>query len=269
MADTHPLYGPDSSILITGASSGIGAALAVEVARYGGRIALFARREERLHDVAERVAAAGAESLVLAGDVRDPAQVKEAYERMVREHGAPRVAFLNAGVGDSFAIGDFKAHRVRRIFEVNIMGVAHWLEHLLPPMLKKGRGFLVGISSLAAHRGGPMAGAYSASKAALSNLLESLRVEAGPAGVSISTVEPGFVRSELTDKNKFSMPFLMETDVAAALIVDQVAEGRTMIRFPWQMAAFVKLMKHLPMSVYDRMARHIIKGAPESLKSKN
>lgn len=263
------LYGGDAAVLITGASSGIGAALAVEIARYGGRVALFARREQRLHDVAERVAAAGAEPLVLVGDVRDAEQVAQACARMVAELGPPRVAFLNAGVGDSFAIHRFEAERVRRVFEVNVMGVVNWLEHLLPPMLEAGQGTIVGMSSLAANIGGPMAGAYSASKAALSNLLESLRIEASLRGLSISTVEPGFVRSELTDKNKHPMPFLLETEDAARLIAEQVAEGRPVIRFPWQMATFVKLMRHLPPSLYSRVAQRMIKGERQSLKADN
>lgn len=266
MAEPRLLYGSSQSILITGASSGIGAALAEHLAGFGGRIALFARRAERLEEVAAKVTAAGGQPLVLIGDVADPASVAAAHEELVAAQGPVDVAFLNAGVGDSFSVDRFEAARVRALFEVNVFGVVNWLEHLLPPMLERQSGTLVGISSLAGHRGGPMAGAYSASKAAVSNLLESIRLEVRTAGIVVTTVEPGFIRSEMTDKNKFPMPFMVETEVAARQIADAAAEGRAVLRFPWQMAAAVKVLKSLPAGLYDRLAGRMVKGRPTSLK---
>ncbi len=266
MVEPRLLYGSSQSILITGASSGIGAGLAEHLAGYGGQIALFARRAERLEEVAERVAAAGAQPLVLVGDVTDPASVAAAHERLTEAQGPVDVAFLNAGVGDSFSVDRFTAARVKALFEVNVFGVTNWLEHLLPPMLERQSGTLVGISSLAGHRGGPMSGAYSASKAAVSTLLESIRLEVRTAGIVVTTVEPGFIRSELTDKNAFKMPFMVETEVAAQQIAAAAAEGRSVLRFPWQMAVAVKVLKTLPAGLYDRLARRMVKGRPASLK---
>jgi short-subunit dehydrogenase len=266
MAEARLLYGSSQSILITGASSGIGAALAEHVASYGGKIALLARRAERLEEVAARVAAAGAQPLVLVGDVADPESVAAAHQELVDAQGPVDVAFLNAGVGDSFSVDRFTAARVRQMFDVNVFGVVNWLEHLLPPMLERQSGTLVGISSLAGHRGGPMAGAYSASKAAVSTLLESIRLEVRTAGIVVTTVEPGFIRSEMTDKNKFAMPFMVETEDAARQIADAAAEGRPMLRFPWQMAAAARVLKSLPISLYDRLAAKMVKGRPGSLK---
>lgn len=259
MAEPRLLYGSSQSILITGASSGIGAALAERLAAFGGQIALFARRADRLEEVAGRVAAAGARPLVLTGDVTDPESVRTSYARLVEAQGPVDVAFLNAGVGDSFRLDKFDAARVRKTFEVNVFGVVHWLEHLLPSMLERRTGTLVGISSLASHRGGPMSGPYSASKAAVSVLLESIRLEARSKGISVCIVEPGFIRSEMTDKNKFKMPFMVETEDAAQAIIDAAAEGQPMLRFPWQMAAAVKVLKSLPIGLYDRIAGRMVK----------
>ncbi|MCK5800839.1 MAG: SDR family NAD(P)-dependent oxidoreductase [Deltaproteobacteria bacterium] len=266
MTEPRLLYGDPRSILITGASSGIGAALAENLARFGGKIALFARRQDRLEAVAEKVAAAGASPLVIAGDVTDPVSVAEGYDRVVEAQGPVDVAFLNAGIGDSFRIQRFTAARVRKTFEVNLFGVVHWLEHLLPSMLDRQSGTIVGISSLAAHLGGPMSGPYSASKAALSVLLESLRVEARRAGVVITTIEPGFIRSELTAKNKFKMPFLVETADAAQKIADAAAAGVPVARFPWPMAAAIRVLKSFPSGLYDRVAGRMLPPDKGSLK---
>jgi len=266
MADPQLLYGPRSSILIIGASSGIGAEMAIHLARYGGKLALVARRRERLEAVAQQVRAAGAEALALDCDVSDGEAVQRIHEQLVATHGPVDVAFLNAGIGDSFSLQGFTSARVRRIFEVNLFGVLHWLELLLAEMTPRRRGTIVGVSSLAAHRGGPLNAAYCSSKAALSVLLESIRLEAQPLGIQVTVVEPGFVRSELTDQNDFPMPFLMETAPAARLICDEVAAGSAMIRFPWQTAALVRLLRTLPIPLYDRLARRMI-GDRDSLKA--
>jgi short-subunit dehydrogenase len=252
------LYGESASILITGASSGIGAALAEHLGRYGGKIALVARREQELREVAERVRAAGGRALPLAGDVTDAASVARTHEEILSAQGPVDVAFLNAGMGDVTSVTHFKADRVKRLFEVNVFGVVHWLEVLFPSMVGRGRGIIAGTSSLAAARGVPGTGAYAASKAALSSLLESLRVEAQQHGVQIVTVEPGFVRSPMTDRNTFPMPFLMEAAEAARVVAEGVAEGQRVIRFPWQMAALIQMYSHLPRSLFDRVGASMI-----------
>jgi short-subunit dehydrogenase len=253
MAQPESLYGPNASIVITGASSGIGAALAEHLAQYGGRVALVARREQRLQAVARRVREAGGTPLVVVCDVTDAAAVADAYRRVVAGQGEVTVAFLGAGTGDLMRLEGFSADRFKRLVEVNLFGVAHWLEHLLPPMVQRQRGTLVGISSLASQRGLPGNAGYCASKAGLSRMLESLRVEANPLGIQISVVEPGFVRSELTDRNRFKMPFLVETPEAARLIADAVAEGQGWIRFPWQMSTAMRLLGTLPGGLYDKI----------------
>ncbi len=248
------VYGPASSILITGASSGIGAALALALAPRGGRLALVARRQEPLQQLAARVDAAGGHALPLVGDVADPAVVDELHARLVREQGPVEVAFLNAGIGDATSAARFDAARVRRLFEVNVFGVVNWLGVLLPPMLERRRGIIAGTSSLAAGRGLPGSGAYAASKAALSTLLESLRADARRSGVQITVVEPGFVRTPMTDRNHFPMPFMVDVDAAARLILEGVAAGEPQLRFPWPMAAVMQVLSALPASLYDRLS---------------
>ncbi len=251
MPRPEELYGPGTTTLITGASSGIGEALAVRLARHGGALALQARRADRLEQVARRVRDAGASALVLEGDVRDLGETRTLAARVRAELGPVDVAFLNAGLGGPTFLKRFSAEEVRYMFEVNVFGVVNWLGELLPPMLERGRGVITATSSIAALRGVPTGGAYSASKAAVSTLMESLRAEARAAGVQLGLVECGFFRSELTDKNKFPMPLLMEADRAAEIVERQVAAGRERIRFPWPMAGAMQAMRALPDPLFD------------------
>jgi short-subunit dehydrogenase len=253
------LYGPKSSLLITGASSGIGASLAVRLARHGGHIALLARRRERLDEVAARVRAEGGEPLVVLADVVDRDSVARAYREVVSAQGPVDVAFLNAGVGDATRLAKFDARRVREVFEVNVFGVANWLEALLPDLIARGRGVIAVTSSLVASIGLPGSSVYAASKAAVSTMLESLRIEATRAGLQLTIVEPGFVKSEMTEKNRFKMPFLMEADEAARIIADEVADGSPLVRFPWPMKLAVKLMSELPPALFDRVGANWVK----------
>jgi len=245
------LYGPDTSILITGASSGVGAALAVRLARHGGRLALTARRAERLEAVAEEVRRKGGRPLILEGDVRDLERTRELAARVASEQGPVDVAFLNAGLGGPTALTRFSAEKVRYMFEVNVFGVVNWLEPLLPDMISRGKGVLAVTSSLAAVRGIPTGGAYSASKAAVSTLMESLRAEARSHGIQVSIIEPGFFKSELTEKNNFPMPFLLETEDAARMMEREVAAGRERIRFPWQFARLIEAVHQMPDPAFD------------------
>ncbi len=259
MAQPQEIYGPASSILITGASSGIGEYLAVHLARYGAKLALLARRESELQRVAQRVREAGGQPLTVVHDVSDHASVAKVHNQVIDQQGPVDVAFLNAGIDFPTSIKRFDAAQIRRIFEVNVFGVCYWIEALLPRMVQRGHGTLVGVSSLAALRGFPGHSAYAASKAALSSFLESLRVET-PDAIQVTIVEPGFVRSPMTDKNRgrIRMPFIMETDQAASIIADQVAEGRRVIRFPWQLAAAVRVFSNLPNPIYDRIGKVMI-----------
>ncbi len=259
MPQTQPFHG--RTILVTGASSGIGTALARELARRGARLALFARRADRLEALAGELRAAGAEALAVPGDVTDPASVRAAHRTVAERLGPVQAAFLNAGVGPFIPLRRLTTENVRPTFEVNLFGVVHWLEHLLPPMCEAREGLVVGVSSLAAHFGAPRSGPYSASKAAVTTLLQSVRLEARPFGVRVCTVEPGFVRSELTERNTFSMPFMLEAHDAARRICDGAARGDALVRFPWPLALGVGVLRALPNWLAERLvARATPKG---------
>jgi NAD(P)-dependent dehydrogenase (short-subunit alcohol dehydrogenase family) len=246
------------SILITGASSGIGAELARELAAYGAKLALCARRAAELEEVAARVRAAGGQALPLVCDVGDPDSVREAHARLVADQGPVEVAFLNAGIGDRTTVKEFEAVRIRRVFEVNLFGVVHWLELLFPAMREAGAGTIAVTSSLAAGRGLPGSGAYSASKAALSSLCESLQGDARRYGIQLSIVEPGFIRTPMTAKHTFKMPFLIDAPEAARLTLEGVAEGLPLIRFPWQMAMTMQVIRHLPGGAFQALGRRMM-----------
>ena len=258
MEGNESLFGEQASILITGASSGIGAAIARRCAAYGGRIALVARREGKLEEVGEQVKRLGGQPLVLKADVTDFDAVTRAYLTAVKRNGPIRTAFLNAGGGEAEPIEAFSAHTVQSVFQLNVMGVAHWVHHLLPDMLQRNRGTIVAISSLAGTRGLPQSAIYSASKAALSVLIEALRLEAASKGVQLTTVEPGFVRTAMTDHERYPMPFMMEPAEAAERICDGVAEGKAVIRFPWPMTLATRALALLPTKPYELLARYLL-----------
>ncbi len=213
---------------------------------------------DQLDELVAQIRAAGGRALAVVCDVTDPVSVATAHARIVAEQGPVEIAFLNAGVGDRTTVKEFDAARVRRLFEVNLFGVAHWLEALFAPMREAGRGTIAVTSSLAAARGLPGSGAYSASKAALSTLLESLQADARRYGILLSIVEPGFIRTPMTAKHKFKMPFLLDPPEAARLMVEGVAEGQPLIRFPWQMAATMQLIRHLPGAIFEPLGRRML-----------
>lgn len=242
-------------VLITGATSGLGKEMAVQFSREGCRLALTGRREEKLNVAAELARSGGAECLALLGNVTDLAQVKSQYARIREKWGGLDWAILNAGVGDSRSARRFSAENYRCTFDTNVMGVANWIEAVLPDMLAARSGTIAGIASLAAYRGMPNSGAYSASKAALVTLLESTRIDLRGTGVDVVTVCPGYVRSEMTDRNDpRDMMFLLETDDGARRIIEGIRRKKRLVHFPWQLSyAAVHLVSNLPSWLFDRL----------------
>jgi len=242
-------------ILLTGASSGIGAALAVELARQlSARIGLMARREELLEEVASAVRDAGGEALCLPCDVAMADEVAAAVERCAAELGPITHAIANAGIGEAMFVHKADAALIARVMRVNYEGATNLFAAVLPAMLEAGSGHLVGVSSIAGFRGLPGSASYSASKAALSTWLEAARVELKPRGIAVSTVHPGFVTTPMTDQNKFPMPFLVPASKAAKIIVRGMMRTKREINFPWPMVTVLRLIRALPNWVYDGMA---------------
>mgnify|MGYP001209308668 FL=1 len=220
------------TVFITGASSGIGEALAVELARHGARVGLFARRRERLEELAERIEAGGGRALALPGDVRDRDAVHAAVAQVAGTFGPVDVLIANAGR----AMGgrdETNGEAVADVLATNFLGAVYAFETVLPSMLERQAGRVAVVSSAMALLP-RLAGShtYSASKMALSRYFEGLGRELRPAGIAVTVVYPGFVRTEMTAGNRF-MPFVLEPDVAARRILRAVERGRSRLAFPW------------------------------------
>lgn len=247
------------NVFITGASSGIGEALAHHYAALGANLGLFARREAELRRIAAGLPAARVATY--AGDVRDAEALARSAADFLQRFGAPDVVIANAGVSRG-TVTDF-AEDMRAFAEVigtNVLGIVHTFQPFIAPMRAARHGALVGIASIAGFRGLPGSGAYSASKAAAITYLESLRVELRGSGIAVVTVCPGYVATPMTEGNPYRMPFLMRPDVAARRIADAIARRRRFYVLPWQMALVGRAMRLLPRSLYDRaLARAKVK----------
>jgi NAD(P)-dependent dehydrogenase (short-subunit alcohol dehydrogenase family) len=242
--------------LITGATSGLGRETAVQLGRRGWRVAITGRRREQLEETARLLREAGGEPLVLQGSVSDPAQVKSHYAAIVSAWGGLDWVLLNAGISERTDAREFSAETVKLVLDSNLMGVAYWMEAVLPGMIAQGSGLLAGVSSLASFRGLPRTGAYSASKAGLNALLESARVDLIRTGVKVVTVCPGFVKTEITERNDpKAMPFLMEVEDAVSVMLAGIDARKRVVHFPWQISYLTKyVLGGLPDFLYDRIA---------------
>ncbi|HEV2859627.1 MAG TPA: SDR family NAD(P)-dependent oxidoreductase [Pyrinomonadaceae bacterium] len=241
-------------VFLTGASSGIGRALALELGRRGARVGLLARRVEELMKVAEEVEAAGGKALALPADVRQAEDVRRAAERVRETWGRVDILIANAGMSTTTAATALRADEAGDVISVNVIGVVNSVAAVLPDMIEKKRGHLVAISSLAAYRGLPKSGAYSASKAAVSTLFESLRLDLRQSGVDVTVIHPGFIRTPMTADRKTKLPFLLEVDDAACRILRAIERRARTYAFPWQLASVVRVIRHIPGRLYDSFA---------------
>jgi len=242
-------------VLVTGASSGIGKAVSLQFAQEGCRVGLLARRSDLLNDVAQQIRDQGGEAIALPADVLNEDQVQEAVKQMLTSWDRIDIAVANAGLGRIHRITNLTTEKMHQVMDLNFYGVWHIFEAVLPDMLNRGEGHLVGISSIASFRGMPKSGPYSASKAALATLMESARVELKPKGISCTVIHPGYVHTPLTDRNRMSMPFIIEADKAAAKMVKFIRQGRSEVVFPWQMALLMPLYRNLPNALYDLISK--------------
>ena len=204
--------------------------------------------------LAEEVGRAGGEALPLPADVRDPAAINEVTQRVLERWGRVDVLVANAGMSSTTAGTRLNAGEVGDVISVNVLGVVNSVAAVLPGMLERQAGHLVAISSLASYRGMPKSGAYSASKAAVSTLFESLRVDLRRSHIDVTTIHPGFIRTPMTAGRKKKLPFLLEPDDAACRIIRAVERRARTYAFPWQLASLVRVIKHIPDAVYDRLA---------------
>jgi hypothetical protein len=239
---------------ITGASSGIGQALAARYAQAGWRLALVARRTEVLQAWVASQGLGSDRAAIFGADVADTEQIVAAGRRCIAECGLPDVVVACAGISvgmDTTVRADLEV--MRELFAINNIGLAATFHPFLAPMRERRRGTLVGVASVAAIRGLPGHGAYSASKAGVVAYCESLRVECRGSGVSVVTLLPGYVATPLTARNSYSMPFLMEPEAFAERAFRAIGAGTSYRVIPWPMGLLAKLLRLLPNRLYDRL----------------
>lgn len=240
----------------TGAGKGIGRATACELANQGWQVASSART---VSDLESLVAEANPSNAILPFplDVTDEDATNRVVDAIEASHGPIALAILNAGTHVQMPVSDFRSDTFRKLFEVNVFGVVNCLSALLPRFIERRSGHIAVVSSVAGYRGLPTAAAYGATKAALINMCEALRPELSKHGVTLTVINPGFVKTPLTDQNNFKMPFLVSSDYAAKRIVDGLNSKKFEITFPRRFTWPMKLLRCLPYSLYFRLTRRL------------
>jgi len=239
---------------ITGASSGIGQALAARYHRAGYRLALVARRAAETEAWARAQGWDAQRFAVYAADVRDVDGIVAAGRACLAQQGLPDVVIANAGISVGVDTAEYEDLEViRATFETNNLGMAATFHPFVKGMRERRRGTLVGIASVAAIRGLPGHGAYCASKAAVVNYCESLRGELRPYGVKVVTIAPGYIDTPLTRENRYAMPFLMSAEAFADKAFRTIEAGVSYRVIPWQMGVVAKLLRVLPDPLFDRL----------------
>src|SRR6266513_2411143 len=274
-------------VLITGASSGIGRGLAVELAQRGAKLGLLARGAaaqkaigaavggrrstdppvsivpspallEVAHEIEEKTnsqsGTAAQRTLLLPADVRDARAVRAAADRLREKFGRIDVLIANAGIGATTEATELDPEEVGRLFGVNVIGAVNSVAAVLPEMAARGSGHLVAISSLSAYRGLRKSAAYCASKASLSAFFESVRIDLIGSGVDVTIIHPGFIKTPLTAGRQAQMPFLMELPDAVSKMMRAIEGRRRSYSFPWQLASIVRSGLLMPAGLYDRIA---------------
>ncbi len=239
--------------VITGASSGIGWALARALAAQGCKVGLVARRREQLAALAAEIEKSGGIAAYAVGDVSERQQALDSIHEVAGRLGPVDLLVANAGVGAPTTVEPLNVGDVEKMFRVNVLGVVYSLEAVLPQMLERRSGHLAAVSSLAAYKGLPGESGYTASKAAVNVFMDGLRVQLRSKGVAVTTICPGFVKTPMTEVNEFKMPFLMSAEQAAERIVAALKRKRKVYNFPWQLAFMMKLSRWAPDWLLDRM----------------
>lgn len=239
--------------LITGASRGIGRNLALALAKRGVAVGLLARNQKDLDALKLEVEQFGVRACVVACDVAKRAQVHAAIETCVAELGPIDLLIANAGISKPLPAKRFDASVFTQVWDVNVRGAVYAIEPVLKSMLQRGAGHIVGISSLASYVAIPGHGAYCSSKVALSTLLAAMRTEVEKKGIAVSTICPGYIRTDMTATNEFKMPFLMDLDRATDIIMRGIEKRQRVVNFPWQLYLVVRLAALLPEWLRQRL----------------
>jgi hypothetical protein len=241
-------------VFVTGASSGIGQALAARYRAAGWRVALVARRAAETEAWCRAQGWAETEFAAYGADVRDIDAITQVGRACIARQGLPEVVIANAGISIGMDSAEFEdLQTMRRTLETNVLGMAASFQPFIAPMRARGRGTLVGVASVAAIRGLPGHGAYCASKSAVVSYCESLRGDCRGSGVRVVTLVPGYVATPLTARNSYGMPFLLTPEVFADRAFATIAAGASYRVIPWQMGLVAKAMRLLPNPLFDRL----------------
>lgn len=241
-------------IVISGATSGIGEGLALHYAQPGTTLGLIGRRQDRLADVVQRCEAQGSVVMSAPIDVCDDAGMQAYASTFIQQAGGIDLVIANAGIGGPDDLGSGDAAYHARQFNINVVGLLNTLLPFIPHMQQQQYGHLVAMASISGFRALPNATTYAATKIAVRTLMEGYGWSLEPHGITITTINPGYIVSEMTAKNKFHMPFLLQTDDAVRKIVRAIRQKRRVYTFPWQMAIVAYLLPYVPGAVMRRAA---------------
>lgn len=244
---------------VTGAGKGIGKSVTLELVRRGWKVVASARTGSDLIEIAKEAANIGGIVIPMPLDITLRQSVGDVVNSIEDEIGPIDLAILNAGTYVRFGVDDFTAEAVEQQFNINVMGTVNCLAPVLTHMRVRSSGHVAVVSSLTAYRGLPLASAYGASKAALTNMCEALKSELDPLGIDLTVIHPGFVKTPLTDENEFPMPFLVGSDDAARRIVDGLERRKFEIIFPRRFAYLLKLARILPYGLYFAITRRLLR----------
>jgi short-subunit dehydrogenase len=245
-------YFTNKVVMITGASSGLGRGMALEIAARGGHLGLLARREDLLNEIVGETR--NVKAVYATADVRDAKAVREAADRFRKELGPIDILIANAGIGTADHALSLTPEHAANVIGINVLGAINSVAAVLPEMVERNEGRLVAISSLAAYRGLAKSAAYCASKAALSAYFESLRIDLRRTGVGVTTIHPGFIKTDLTAGRHAKMPYLMELENGVRKIVNAIEKEKKTYAFPWQLATIVRASMVMPVAMYDWIA---------------
>jgi short-subunit dehydrogenase len=249
------MFWKDKVVFLTGASSGIGTALALEIAKRGATLGLLARRAELLQGISVKIEQNGGLARSFTVDITDAKAVTEAAQSLRNEFGKIDVLIANAGIGgNNKETRNLDAEAVTKVINTNLIGAVNTVAAILPQMLERESGQLVAISSLAGFRGLPKSAAYCASKAGMTAFFESVRLDVQHKGVSVTIIQPGFIKTPLTSGREAQMPFLMELEDSIPHFLNAIEKRKKFAAFPWQLAAVVRAGKFFPASLYDKIA---------------
>lgn len=245
------IHGMQKVVFITGASSGLGKGLAIKFAQKGYAVALAARRFSEVEVLANTLSEQGCRVLPLHCDVTEKQSVQEAVQQCVAQFGPVDIMVANAGISLATLGKKMCSDTFKQIWDTNVLGPVYCYEAVTPSMIQRRAGQLVSISSLAAFRGLPEAGGYSSSKAALTSLTESLRIDLKPFNIKVSLIQPGWIQTPMTDKNRYKMPFLVSYEKGVDAIYKAIHKQVAVYSFPWPLAMIVRVGRLLPAWLYD------------------